>query len=260
MKSVVAGLALTTTVASTSTAAMFHFFSSFNLTAISARFNTETPESLAEDVDRVPRKVGKFNSIEVSGALVVKLRQGDPAVEVEANKDVQDRIITEVSGSTLKVYRKSGDWQRHRNNDNITVYITVKDLKALSVSGASNIKTETELSGNTLAVEASGASNLTLQLRYSTLALEASGATKLVAKGSTNTLAVEATGASNLALHDLKAATAAVEASGASSIKVQATESLAAEASGASSVRYTGNPKKVAKDESGASSISPMKD
>jgi hypothetical protein len=104
--------------------------------------------------------------------------------------------------------------------------------------------------------DVSGASTGTLtNVKNETLSLDASGASKIKIDGAAKELIVDLSGASRLDAENLKAENVTVDASGASSATVVALNDLNADASGASTIRYTGEPKNVKKNSSGASSV-----
>ncbi len=73
--------------------------------------------------------------------------------------------------------------------------------------------------------------------------------------GETANLIIDISGAGKVDAGNLKAENAAIDASGASRVNIFAVNQLRADASGASKIVYTGSPKSVEKNSSGASSI-----
>lgn len=227
----------------------------------SAQAHTANAAVLWADDDTMvkqDRKVGDFSALEVSSAISVKLSQGnESAVTVEAGQNVINKVETKVSGGKLIIrYSSSGDsWFRSRGK--VTVYVTAKVLNGIDCSGASSITGLTAISAGKLAIEASGASSIKLELKAQSVAGDFSGASSVNLTGSTGGFTAEVSGASSIKAADLVAKDAVVDVSGASSVFVHATNTLVAEASGASSVRYKGTAK-VTPDVSGASSIKPL--
>ncbi len=91
--------------------------------------------------------------------------------------------------------------------------------------------------------------------KIDSLKLNAGGASKIKINGEAKKLESETSGASEIDAEKLKVEDAETEASGASSVTVSSANELKANASGASSVYYTGEPKNIIQDSSGASSI-----
>ena len=202
------------------------------------------------------REVSSFKSIEVSGAFKVFIRTGDKcALTVVADEDVLDDVKHSVSDGELEVKMDQKWWSS--NDDDVELYITVKELADIDISGACILKSKNTLQGNAVMIEASGASKVFLDLSCNVLDLELSGASKLNLKGSCKKFNIDASGASAIYAADLQSEIVNLEASGACKAEVHATKYLDIDASGASKVRYKGNPK-VSQETSGASSVSSM--
>src|SRR6186713_2203528 len=93
------------------------------------------------------RNVGTFTKISFRVPGKLYLRQGSPQkVEIEGKKSILAEIETDVDGSKL-VIEKEGKWMDWNwgVGDEVTVYITVKDIEALSVSGSGDLIGETKI-------------------------------------------------------------------------------------------------------------------
>ncbi|MEP6924289.1 MAG: head GIN domain-containing protein [Pyrinomonadaceae bacterium] len=180
------------------------------------------------------RNVTGFKGVHTGGAMQLEISVGKEfSVELEGDDNILPTIKTEVRGDKLYFERKEGRiWSRGR----VIARVTMPELNDLDISGASsaivnNVKTES-------------------------LKIDASGASKIEISGEARDLAVEVSGASKLDAENLKTERTKVEASGASKVSIFASEAVDADASGASKIVYSGNPKSVSKDASGASSVS----
>jgi hypothetical protein len=211
---------------------------------------------IAQAQNRQNRKVDAFRGVNISGALSATIRQGSQqSVEVEADEDILDKIITEVRGGVLKVYREDkANWKLFRNK-NIRVYITCPELTSLEVHGASSVKGESDFVANDFKLTASGASHATLSLSTKKLNTHVSGASNVKISGRADSQQIDLSGASSYEAFDLVSNVAEVDASGASSAKIQVEEELSADVSGASGIRYKGSPRMRNVQSSGASSI-----
>jgi len=225
------------------------------------------------------RNVGNFTSIKISSAIDLYLTQSNTnQVAVSASDDeARGRIVTEVIGGTLiiKMSDKGSWWSWKRWNDSkAKAYVSIKDIDALTASGATNThfvnklespKLKIKLSGASdirgdvdvgyLAIDISGASDYKGQLVAKSLSLDASGASNIELNGKVDDLSVIISGASDAKLYNLISKGAIVNASGASTVNVNVSELLKAEASGASSINYKGDAKVQEMKNSGASSI-----
>jgi len=174
-----------------------------------------------------------FKGVEAGGAVEVTVTaQQDYKVEVEADDNIIEHIRTKVSDGILEI---SMDPEFSYSNTTVRVHVWLPQLTSLDISGASTAKV-TQVSSEDLSIGASGASSITIE-------------------GSSKILRGEVSGASALLAEKLTAERVMIEASGASKGHVYATASLTAEASGASTIYYSGEPKNIEEETSGASSI-----
>src|SRR5579859_5853012 len=106
------------------------------------------------------RNVGTFTKISfrVPGKLILK--QGSPqSVVMEGDKETLEKIETDVEGSRLVIGRE-GKWSWRdwgwRDEKKVTVYITVKDIEGLSVSGSGDLIGSGKFSTGDLELKVSG--------------------------------------------------------------------------------------------------------
>lgn len=189
------------------------------------------------------RPVGSFERLDASGAVNVFVKQGPTAeVRVEAEPEVLARVRTEVQGGTLKIYRqqRKGISMGNLKAERVSVYVTCPQLSGIAVSGASDVKGETPFTANDFTIQASGASDVTLQLTAKTLKANASGASDIRLTGRVERQQVNVSGSSDYRAFDLLSQQAEVAASGASDAYVNVDGDLAMRSSGASDVHYKG--------------------
>jgi hypothetical protein len=223
------------------------------------------------------RKLPSFTSIRVSSAIELFISQSNKTeVAVSASSDeYRNRIITEVDGGTLIIRMADNRWWKWGNeNYRIKAYVSVKDLYAITGSGATNIKIVNGLSAEKLKINLSGASDLKGDIKAGTLmadlsgassfkgtvqanaiSVKGSGACDFEASGSGDDLIVDVSGASSVKMYDYLVKGASVDASGASSVKVNVSDMLKLHATGASSIDYKGSATIKDMHSSGASSV-----
>ena len=241
--------------------------------------NAQEKTSIVYDENAQLRKVPSFTAISVSSAIDLYLTQSNKnEVAVSAtNDEIRDHIITEVVGGTLIIrLGDKGTWFSWRKwgNYKTKAYVSIKDIDALTASGASTVhlintiespKMRIKLSGasdfkgnikaGVLMYQLTGASDYKGQITANSIDIDGSGASSIELTGNVDDLAVEVSGASDAKLYNLTAKGAILRASGASSIAVTVTEMLRANSSGASDINYKGNPNVKESNTSGASNI-----
>lgn len=207
-----------------------------------------------EAVKKESRSVGSFTGIKVGGAFEVFLRQtGTPAVVVEADEEIIPYIITEVEGNVLRVGMSKIP---HHWGDvhTLNVYIDVAELNSLEISGAVEISTQSQIKGESMEFDCSGAVEADLNLSVGTMDMELSGACEVTLKGDAQKVNISTSGASELDAGDFSVKEMEIFASGATEAGVNVTGTLKISASGACEINYTGGAS-VNAHTSGASSV-----
>ena len=241
--------------------------------------NAQENKSIVYDENAQQRKVPSFTAISVSSAIDLYLTQSNKnEVAVSAtNDEIRDHIITEVVGGTLIIrLGDKGTWFSWRKwgNYKTKAYVSIKDIDALTASGASTVhlvntiespKMRIKLSGasdfkgnikaGVLMYQLTGASDYKGEVTANSIDIDGSGASSIELIGKVDDLAIEVSGASDAKLYNLTTKGAILRASGASNIGVTVTEILRASSSGASDINYKGNPTVKESNTSGASSI-----
>jgi hypothetical protein len=241
--------------------------------------NAQENKSIVYDENAQQRKVPSFTAISVSSAIDLYLTQSNKnEVAVSAtNDEIRDHIITEVVGGTLIIrLGDKGSWFSWRKwgNYKTKAYVSIKDIDALTASGASTVhlvntiespKMRIKLSGasdfkgnikaGVLMYQLTGASDYKGEVTANSIDIDGSGASSIELIGKVDYLSIEVSGASDAKLYNLTAKGALLRASGASNIGVTVTEILRANSSGASDINYKGNPTVKESNTSGASSI-----
>ncbi|MEI6899473.1 MAG: head GIN domain-containing protein, partial [Bacteroidota bacterium] len=160
------------------------------------------------NVTKQERKVSSFDRIDVSGAYDVFITQGDvQSVFVEADDNLLPLIKTEVNGSTLSIENRKSI----HNPKCLKVYITVKELKKIEMSGAVDLTTEGKFTENELEIEISGATNAKLDLAVQKLGVSCSGGCKLNLKGMANSFNLDGSGAVDVFAYDMLTESVSIE-------------------------------------------------
>jgi len=208
--------------------------------------------SLAFAQEAQNRSVGAFTGVKVAEGIDVYLKKGDKeAVRVEVYGTRLDNVITEVSGSYLKVHMR----EETRGNANVKVYVTYVKIDKLSASSAGSIYSEGTIDANSLEISSSSAANVEIAINAGEVEISSSSAGEVDVKGKAKSLQVEASSAGEVDAYDLEAQKVNAEASSAGSIKINATVELDAHASSGGSIRYRGNPDRSNTNSSSGGSV-----
>jgi len=177
------------------------------------------------------RPVSGFSKVEITGGYQVKWTSGKPALNISADENLLPLIRTVVNGDTLQI-----DSQVElAPTKGITIILSSPSLADVNLTGGIDFKAS-QVSGPGLRLEATGASDFTVD-------------------GSVTNLDVNLTGASRLNAKSLQTQTATLTLVGASDADVTVTDTLKASVTGAGLLTYSGNPKSVEKNITGAGRI-----
>jgi hypothetical protein len=201
------------------------------------------------------RSVDDFNAVEVHGALDVYVSQGDQkSVRIEGDENLMKYIITENHGDRLEVRTKSG--YNLRPSKKMKIYVRSPEFTHLDVTGACSIIGENKItSSDKLKLEVSGAGDIRMETNVPDLKASISGSGKIDLKGMTKNFEMDLSGAGKATCFDLMAENTKVDISGAGSAEVFASVKLDAHVSGAGKVRYKGDATNVQQQVSGAGSV-----
>ncbi len=210
-----------------------------------------TTGSLAQDTQT--RSVGSFSGVKVAEGIDVYLIKGDKeSVKVEVTGTDISNVITEVSGSYLKVHMRDGNY---RDRVDAKVYVTYTKLDRLSASSAGTISSQGVIDASSMEISSSSAGNIEVELNAGKVTVSASSAGEIELKGKAKSVTAEASSAGEIDAYDLESAQVLAEVSSAGSVEVNVTEDLTAHASSGGSVRYRGNPAKSITDSSSGGSV-----
>ncbi|HCM76553.1 MAG TPA: hypothetical protein DIS90_09240 [Cytophagales bacterium] len=198
------------------------------------------------------RSIGSFSGIKSAEAVDVYLKKGDKeSVRVEVSGTRLSDVITEISGSYLKIHMESGNYRR----SNVKVYVTYVNLNKIYASSASNVFSEGTIKAPSIDINTSSAATVEVSVDVNELKADVSSAGDIVLEGTAKVLQVEASSAGDIDAYRLDSESVYARASSAGSIKVTATKSLDARATSGGDVRYRGNPMKTNTDSSSGGSV-----
>src|SRR5581483_2168697 len=181
-------------------------------------------------IETEDRTVSPVAEIDAGGAFEIEWQSGSPALRITRDASLLSHIESDVSGDTLRLRTDEQIWPTH----GIKLVISSPTRAAARIRGAVKL-TVKQISGTTFALEASGASRVSLD-------------------GSVDHLLADMTGASELQAGGLQTKTAEISTTGAGDAEVAVSETLKVAITGAGKVSYSGNPT-VEKHITGAGSV-----
>jgi hypothetical protein len=182
------------------------------------------------DIKTDDRTISAFTEIDAGGAFEIEWQSGSPALRITTDENLLDYIESEVSGDTLRLRTREHIWPTH----DVKVIVSSPTRTGARIRGAVKL-TAKQLTGPKFALEASGASRVSLD-------------------GNIDELLADMTGASELNASDLHTKTAEISTTGAGDAEVAVAETLKVAITGAGKVSYSGNPT-IEKHITGAGSV-----
>lgn len=204
-----------------------------------------------ENIVKEERKLNEFSRINIGLAGEVFLKQGTTQkFELEGEPAILEEIETVVSEGQLKVKYKKQFFSAFRNSSKVRIYITVKEVNELNISGSAGLIAEYAVQTGDLTLIISGSGKITfndiLANRIKTT-ISGSGSVKLIGTKSVKEQIVKISGSGSLNSVNLKCENAFINISGSGNCRIHATNLLEAHISGSGIVSYSGKPKIDAK-------------
>jgi hypothetical protein len=198
------------------------------------------------------RSVGSFTGVKVGEAIDVYLKKGDKeSVRVEVSGTSASNVLTEVSGSYLKIHMKDG---RYRNR-NVKVYVTYVSMEKIRASSAANVFSEGTIKAGSMEISASIAATIEISIEAEFASIDASSAGDVVLEGKAKTLEIDVSSAGEVDAYSLESESVRANASSAGSAKISVSKDLHAQASSGGSIRYRGAPAKTNTNSSSGGSV-----
>jgi len=200
------------------------------------------------------KNVGSFNSVDVSGQVVVHVRQdASSSVKIETDENLLQYLDVFTDGDRLVIRTKEG-FNLDPSKD-IIAYVSAPVFKDIDLSGQCDIVGDGPLSGNEpLSMHVSGQGDISLEVHLPKVSTEISGQGTVSLKGQVNDFNASVSGQGDVKCFDLITENTTLDISGGSDVEVTANKQLNIDASGSSSVNYKGNAN-VNQNISGAGSV-----
>lgn len=213
----------------------------------------------------------QINALDISHGfdVVVDKTLTQNEILINTHSDIYEYIDIHVEGSSLhinlkhcKLYAKTLEVRIPEYDINSIAISGGADLVwhdaslstlALAASGGSDV--EMTCTSAKLSITASGGTDIDINGNFENLAIVASGGSDVEMAGQSKQLSVAASGGTDINLGELTAEVVTITASGGADVDICATTSLTANASGGADVSYRGNPTFVNIEESGGGDV-----
>ncbi|WP_183579410.1 head GIN domain-containing protein [Mucilaginibacter sp. X5P1] len=205
------------------------------------------------------RHLTGFNAVDAAGSFDVYIVQsGTESVRVEAPADVIDKIVTEVEGGELKIHDKNNsgwNWSG-LTHKKIAVYVSVKDINSIGITGSGNVFFKEGIRANSLKVRVSGSGDVFGKVDVKSLEASISGSGDMKLSGHAETSTIHVSGSGDFTAKELATVNTSVHVTGSGDAAINVSGSLDASVSGSGDISYTGGAQHVVKSKSGSGDIS----
>lgn len=187
------------------------------------------------------RTVKSFDGVSASAGIDVVIMQGEKEfLEVEADENLLEYIITEVKSGVLKVHWKPNT--NVRSYKKVLIHVTCKDLNLVKASSGADIYSKGMIKTNEMTISASSAADIKLSVEGEMITCKASSGADIRLTGKTQFLKAGCSSGADIKAADMEAEVVEAKASSGADIKVTVTKELTASASSGADITYYGNP------------------
>ena len=184
------------------------------------------------------RNVKDFTAISASAGIDVEVLTGDKtSVQVEADDNVIEYILTKVEGNTLKIRMRSVNLL----NAHLKVFVTAPEITGIHVSSSATVIVKDVLkSAGKISLSANSSGDITAMVDAPEIVTDAGSSGTIKVSGRTITHHAEASSSGDVLAEDLLSENTSASASSSGTVKVHASVTLNAKASSSGSVKYRG--------------------
>ena len=205
--------------------------------------------------------LGSFTQVSFGTPGSLYITQGsNEEVVVECSDSVFDDLEFEVSGDRLSIRNKSRRNWMSRGLEDVDVYITMKTIERLALSGSGNLVSENTLNVDDLDLRLSGSGDMDLDLDGEEVEIKISGSGNIELAGNADEAQASISGSGRVQAEDLEVKSFEAAISGSGRCYITVTEEINARISGSGSIYYAGDPDRVYSDSSGSGKVRKMRD
>ena len=218
---------------------------------LTAAIVTATAQRRTVDVDN-------FSKISFGLSGTLYLTQGsNESVEIEASDETFERMEFVTDGSRLKIRNKRNNSKRNNswknwNSSKVNVYVTMRDIEGIGLSGSGSIVGENRFETDDLYLSVSGSGSMDIRTHSEDVDLSISGSGGIELEGSGSMADISISGSGPVKAENFEVKVCKASISGSGSVYISAEKEIDARISGSGSVRYRGNPDKVRSNASGS--------
>ncbi len=192
------------------------------------------------DLVTVQRSLASFQSVDLTTVGSVNISSGSTQLaSITVDDNVAGHILTRVNNGVLTI---SADSAVSLSGFNLTVDLTMTDLRSLQLEGVGNITILNQFNVDSVSLSLSGVGNIACRINGDYLHSSNSGVGNIVLMGSADYHLLQHSAVGSVNAFDMNTDTTTATLSGAGSAEVYVSDSLDVTISGAGSLFYKGSP------------------
>jgi hypothetical protein len=185
------------------------------------------------------REVPVFQSVELKGNGSIYLKQGnDQSLEVKTDDKFLQALKTKVNNKG----ELSIGFEHVTNPPPLDVFITMKEIKALIISGSGKIRGDGSIKSSDIKVTINGSGEITLNLDAENTTSEIYGSGAIILTGQAKAEILKIFGSGKIEAFDLKCEKSQIEIYGSGQCRVNVAAELSVQINGSGEVAYKGKP------------------
>ena len=218
-----------------------------------------------DDVTRKTLTLPEFRNIALNANYTVYLKQTNKQeVTIEALSEIYQLTTVKVENGTLIVNMEKDKsknkslWEKLdkiKINPIMKIYVSVKDVRDLSINGGGKIIAENSISSGKLNLSVTGSGDMEVDIKGETLNTSISGSGNIKLKGYATTNHITLSGTGSLHAFDMSLEKIEAKVSGSGDCEINVSEDLQGEVYGSGNISHKGNTKRVTKKVYGNGSI-----
>jgi len=206
------------------------------------------------------RNVPIFHSIEFNGSGNLYITQDNKKyLKIETDDNLLPEITAKVTDGVLKIGRKK-TWLCGSPTGDMNVWVSMVDVKNISINGSAVVFGETEISSSELKIQVSGSGNIDLVVQAGKVETNVSGSGEIRIRGNAEQHDFDMSGLGKLFAFDLVTKKTDLNISGSGRAEVTVEEELNVDVSGSGDIFYKGKLAKVNQSVSGSGNVTMVED
>lgn len=198
-------------------------------------------EKSSGNIIQESRDVSDFNKVEMQGAGDLIITQGENySVVLETDDNLMNKYTTRVIGDRLVI--STDHIPCFIGNKGLVVYVTMPDVKRLTVDGSGDIISMNTITSDELEIQISGSGNIDLDVDVSSLETRIDGSGDATYKGRATDHAIHVAGSGDIYAYGLSTQSTSVEIAGSGDAEITAYETLDVNVAGSGDIYYQGEP------------------